>query len=44
MMSYVKPDIKKVDVNVAVAKHSDNQSSCQGGHCVKATYEKDPWG
>lgn len=44
LMSYKKPDIKKIDVNVTVAKHADDQSSCNGGHCVKATYEKDPWG
>lgn len=42
-MNYQKPDIKKISADVSVPKHADNQSSCHGEHCVKATYEKDPY-
>ena len=40
-MSYQKPIVKKIGVQVQVNTHADDQSSCHGGHCVKAIYEKD---
>ena len=43
-MSYKKPEVKKIEVDVKVNTKADNQSSCAGGRCVKATYQNDPWG
>lgn len=40
-MSYQKPEIKKVNADVKIAVHADDQSSCKGGHCVKSIYEND---
>jgi hypothetical protein len=43
-MSYSKPEIKKMEVEVKVNTQASDQSSCNGGHCVKASYSKDPYG
>lgn len=40
-MSYQKPELKKMAANVQVNTYADDQSSCHGGHCVKAIYEHD---
>lgn len=40
-MTYQKPELKKIEADVKVARHADDQSSCHGGHCVKAIYEQD---
>ena len=42
-MSYQKPEIKKTETEVKVFSKASNQSSCYGGHCVKASYENDPF-
>lgn len=40
-MSYQKPEVKKVEVHVKVNTKASEQSSCYGGHCVKARYGND---
>ena len=40
-MSYKKPEMKKIAVALKINKKADEQSSCKGGHCVKAIYEND---
>ena len=40
-MSYQKPEVKKVEVHVKVNTEASEQSSCYGGHCVKARYGND---
>lgn len=40
-MSYQKPEIKKVEASVTVNTSADDQSSCKGGHCVRAIFEHD---
>lgn len=40
-MSYQKPDIKKIVLKLEVNTAASEQSSCYGGHCVKARYEHD---
>ena len=40
-MSYQKPEVRKVEVNVKVNTEASEQSSCYGGHCVKARYGND---
>ena len=43
-MKYEKPIVTKVEVSVKVNTEASDRSSCEGGHCVKATYRQDPWG
>ncbi len=43
-MDYQKPEIKKIEIPVKVNTNASDRSSCEGGHCVKATYSQDPWG
>lgn len=43
-MNYNKPEVKKIEVSVKVKETASELSSCAGGHCVKATYQNDPWG
>lgn len=40
-MKYMKPQIKKVEVNIKVNSNGSDRSSCEGGHCVKARYGQD---
>ncbi len=40
-MSYQKPEVRKVEVNVKVNTEASEQSSCYGGHCIKARYGND---
>lgn len=40
-MTYIKPEMKKIEVKVAVNKAASELSSCAGGHCVKAMYGMD---
>lgn len=40
-MSYKKPEVKKVEVELKVNSNADEMSSCKGGHCVKSIYEND---
>ena len=40
-MTYSKPDVKEIEVAVAVNESADDRSSCEGGHCVKARYGQD---
>ncbi len=40
-MTYEKPEIKKIEVKVAVDTAASDRSSCDGGHCVKARYGQD---
>lgn len=34
-MSYEKPQVKRVDVNISVRNMATDTGSCHGGHCVK---------
>ena len=43
-MKYKKPEVTKVKVSIKTNTNASNRSSCDGGHCVKATYSQDPWG
>lgn len=43
-MKYQKPSAQTIEVEFRVDAKADDQSSCAGGHCVKATYQNDPWG
>ncbi len=38
---YIKPTLKKVVLKLTVATNASEQSSCYGGHCVRARYEQD---
>ena len=40
-MSYQKPEVKKIVLKLEVNTAANQQSSCYGGRCVKARYEKD---
>lgn len=40
-MSYSKPEVKKVEVELRINSNADEMSSCKGGQCVKAIYEND---
>ena len=40
-MSYQKPEIKKIEVDVKINSEASEQSTCKGGQCVKAIYEND---
>ncbi len=41
IMTYTKPEVKQVEVKVAVNKVASDRSSCDGGHCVKSMYGQD---
>lgn len=43
-MTYCKPEVKKIEVSIKTNTNASERSSCDGGHCVKATYSSDPWG
>ena len=40
-MNYKKPEVKKVEVNVKINSNASDQTSCAGGHCVRARYGND---
>ena len=42
-MKYQKPELKKSELIIKVNSESSERSSCEGGHCVKATYQQDPY-
>lgn len=41
-MKYEAPELKKMEVPVAVNTNSSDHTSCDGGHCVKTRYSQDP--
>lgn len=43
IMEYKKPELVKIEVEIKTNTNASNRSSCEGGHCVKATYSCDPW-
>ena len=43
-MEYKKPELTRVEVEIKPNTNASDRSSCEGGHCVKATYSQDPWG
>lgn len=43
-MAYQKPELAKVEVGIDVSTNASVRSSCDGGHCVKASCADDPWG
>lgn len=43
-MKYQKPKAETLEVRFIVSTASSDRTSCEGGHCVKATYQNDPWG
>lgn len=43
-MEYKKPELTRVEVEIKTNTNASDRSSCEGGHCVKATYSQDPWG
>lgn len=42
-MKYKKPELTRVEVKIKPNTNASDRSSCEGGHCVKATYSQDPW-
>jgi hypothetical protein len=42
-MEYKKPELTRVEVQIKTNTNASDRSSCEGGHCVKATYKQDPW-
>ena len=43
-MTYSKPIVKHLNISVKVNTNASDRSSCEGGHCVKASFKKDPYG
>lgn len=43
-MQYQKPELIKIDVKIKTNTNASDRSSCDGGHCVKASYGQDRWG
>nr|WP_255376351.1 hypothetical protein [Anaerofilum sp. An201] len=37
-MSYEKPQVKKVEADVAVRNMADDKGECHGGHCVRCIH------
>lgn len=42
-MKYQKPEVTRIEVKIKTNTNASDRSSCEGGHCVKATYSQDPW-
>lgn len=40
-MTYQKPTVKQMEVNVKINQSSSEHTSCDGGHCVKTRYGQD---
>ena len=38
IMSYEKPEIKKVEADVSVRNMADDKGECHGGHCVRCIH------
>ena len=38
IMSYEKPEIKKVGADVSVRNMADDKGECHGGHCVRCIH------
>lgn len=41
IMSYEKPEIKKVEADVSVRNMADDKGECHGGHCVRCIHAFD---
>lgn len=38
IMSYEKPEIKKVEADVSVRNMADDKGECHGGYCVRCIH------